>query len=171
MFNDNEKRQYKNIKAPESLKSAIFNDIKDIEPTRKNNTVKYIRVAAACLVALLCIVLAGAGVSSSTIYVNGEAYYEDSLTISSASPVMAVSRLTEVQVVEINAFLPVQIAVDNGSFTIFDARTGEQLYNGNKYSASGRVLIQMDLPQGEEATLSLKSLFAEKELYLKSTEA
>ena len=86
MIDKNLKNQYKSIKAPADLKDRILEATEATAPvSSKKRAYKYAQLIAACLVAVLCIGFVGAGLTSSTVYVDGNAFYGEAISVEKVS--------------------------------------------------------------------------------------
>ena len=172
MIDKNLKNQYKSIKAPADLKDRILEATEATAPvSSKKRAYKYAQLIAACLVAVLCIGFVGAGLTSSSVYVDGNIFYGEAISVEKVSQ-HSVSRaaFNVGQLIEIDTRLETKISLSNGEFTLTDCETGAHVYTGNEYSVNGKVNFKVDLPDGESGVLTLKNILSEREITLKSTE-
>ena len=168
MISENEKNKYQSIKAPEELKQRIANDIKNIQPSqKKKSSHRIIQTIAACILVAFVVSFVGVGMNSSTVYLNGETFYGEQINLPQASMVQRASVVGN-QVVEINCRFETKISAENGEITLFDCETGEEIYTGNEYSVKGKVVIVVDVPEGEKTVLKLQNLLYEREITFNS---
>ena len=172
MIDSNLKNQYKSKKAPADLKERILESAEgSSQKNSKNSFYKYAQLIAACLVAVLCIGFVGAGLTSSTVYLDGKPFYGEQISVENeATQGVSRSSLNAGQLIEIDLKIETKISLSNGEFTLTDCETGEHIYTGNEYSVKGKVNFKVDLPDGESGVLTLKSILSEREITLKSTE-
>lgn len=171
MIDKNLKNQYKSIKAPADLKDRILEATEATAPvSSKKRAYKYAQLIAACLVAVLCIGFVGAGLTSNTVYLDGNAFYGESISVEAVQAGISRAALGDSQLIEIDARLETKISLSNGEFTLTDCETGAHIYTGNEYSVKGKVNFKVELPDGESGVLTLKNILSEREITLKSTE-
>ncbi len=168
MIDRNLKNQYKSIKAPADLKDRILETEEGTAPvSSKKRAYKYAQLIAACFVAVLCIGFVGAGLTSSTVYVDGKAFYGEAISVEGeASQIVSRATINAGRVIEIDARLETNISLSNGEFTLTDCETGAHVYTGNEYSVKGKVNLKVDLPQGESGELKLQNILSEREITL-----
>jgi hypothetical protein len=168
MISENEKNKYQSIKAPEELKQRIANDIKNIQPSQnKKSNHRIIETIAACVLVAFVVGFVGVGMNSSTVYLNGETFYGEEINLPQSSMVQRASVVGS-QVVEIDCRFETKISAENGEFTLLDYKTGEEIYTGNQYSVEGKVVIAVNVPEGEKTILKLQNILSEREIAFNS---
>lgn len=168
MIDSNLKNQYKSKKAPDDLKDRILESAESSsQKNSKKSFYKYAQLIAACLVAVLCIGFVGAGITSSTVYLDGKPFYGEQISVEDEAA-QGVSRasLNAGQLIEIDLKLETKISISNGEFTLTDCETGEHIYTGNEYSHKGKVNLKVELPYGESGELTLQNILSEREITL-----
>lgn len=142
---------------------------KRLTPIPSFLTKKVIQVVAACLLVVFMTAFVGAGLYSSPVYVNGESFYGEKITLKN-EPAPAVHRANSQngQIIEIDANIETEISISNGDFALLDGETLEQIYSGNKYSVKGKVIIQISSASGEKAVLRLQNILSEREIILEN---
>ena len=116
MIDKNLKNQYKSIKAPADLKDRILETTEAIAPANsKKRAYKYAQLIAACIVAVLCIGFVGAGLTSSTVYVDGNVFYGEAISVERVAQ-QSISRaaFNAGQLIEIDARLETKISLSSG---------------------------------------------------------
>ena len=190
MISENDKKQYKNTKAPSGLKERIANDIQMLEneqdkrsntmfgsnaspkpltPDSSRLTKKAIQVVAACLLVVFFIGFVAMGMSSSVVYVDDAVYFGEKITVKEPVQTASLQRTAKSQKIEIDANIETEISISKGEFTLLDAQTLEHIYSGNKYSVTGKVIIQISLNEGEKAVLTLENILSGREISVENS--
>lgn len=190
MISENDKKQYKNTKAPSGLKERIANDIQMLEneQDKRSNTIfgsnaspklrtpdssrltkKAIQVVAACLLVVFFIGFVAMGMSSSVVYVDDAVYFGEKITVKEPVQTTSLQRTAKSQKIEIDANIETEISISKGEFTLLDAQTLEHIYSGNKYSVTGKVIIQISLNEGEKAVLTLENILSGREISVENS--
>lgn len=169
MFEENDIEKYRQIKAPEELKARVLSDCTETS-SRKTVIYKRITVMAACLVMLVAAGFVCKSKLSANIYVNGDKFSGNELTVYNDNLNIASQRnVDECEYnIEINARIKTKISISNGEFLIWNAENDEFLFSGDEYTAKGKIMIKIDLDEGELAILKIKNLFFNKEIQIKS---
>ncbi len=169
MINEKDKKEFKGIRAPETLKARILEDCENVTVAEKNYTRKYIQIIAACLLVVFTASFFGVGLYSAPVYVNGDMHFGKELSLNSYEPSLAMQRgYNKNQLIEVDANFETEISLIGGEFTLLDSRTGEEIYSGNKHSVKSKVIIQINSIDGEEAVLNIQNIFSGKEIILKN---
>lgn len=170
MISENDKKQYKSIKAPADLKARVMADCQNAGIKKPDKTAyKYISVVAACLLAVFVIGFVAMGMSSSVVYVDDAVYFGEKIMVNEPVQTASLQRTAKSQKIEIDANIETEISISNGEFTLLDAQTLEHIYSGNKYSVTGKVIIQISLNEGEKAVLTLENILSGREISVENS--
>lgn len=169
MIDSDLKNQYKSKKAPADLKERILESAESSsQKSSKKSFYKYAQIIAACLIAVLCIGFVGAGLTSSTVYLDGKPFHGEQISVEKeASQGVSRASLNTGQLIEIDLKTETKISLSNGEFTLIDCETGAHIYTGNEYSHKGKVNLKVELPYGESGVLTLQNILSEREITLR----
>ncbi len=164
MFDEKEIAEFQSLKAPAGLRMKVLADCQK----KKKSIYKYIQTVAASLAVFLIAGFVWAKSTDAIIYVNDEKFRGKTMVISQVEPNTVAYRNMngENSNIEISARRNTKLSLSNGEMLVYSVETGELLFSGREYSVKGNVAIQVNLEEGEDATLDISAFLSHRQIHI-----